>query len=77
MGRLRKRDHLPLGLAIARRVLDALPVVVVEGVGRAKASSYSASESFYEAEATGLAEEEGKKFEVEALARSVVSEFES
>ena len=56
---------------------DSTVKVLVEGVGRAKALSYSASESFYEAEATGLAEEEGKKVEVEALARSVVSEFES
>ncbi|WP_199092834.1 endopeptidase La [Bosea sp. ASV33] len=56
---------------------DSTVKVLVEGVGRAKALSYSASDSFYEAEATGLAEEEGKKVEVEALARSVVSEFES
>ena len=56
---------------------DSTVKVLVEGVGRAKALSYSASESFYEAEATGLAEEEGKKVEVEALARSVGSEFES
>ncbi len=56
---------------------DSTVKVLVEGVGRAKASSYSASDSFYEAEATGLAEEEGKKVEIEALARSVVSEFES
>ncbi|MBD3845018.1 ATP-dependent Lon protease [Bosea sp. OAE752] len=56
---------------------DSTVKVLVEGVGRAKASSYSAAESFYEAEATGLAEEEGKKVEIEALARSVVSEFES
>lgn len=56
---------------------DSTVKVLVEGVGRAKALSYSAAESFYEAEATGLAEEEGKKVEVEALGRSVVSEFES
>ena len=56
---------------------DSTVKVLVEGVGRAKALSYSATESFYEAQATGLAEEEGKKVEVEALARSVVSEFES
>ncbi|WP_449255560.1 endopeptidase La [Bosea sp. (in: a-proteobacteria)] len=56
---------------------DSTVKVLVEGVGRAKALSYSASESFYEAEAMGLAEEEGKKVEIEALARSVVSEFES
>ncbi|MGO4404693.1 endopeptidase La [Bosea sp. RAF48] len=56
---------------------DSTVKVLVEGVGRAKAVSYSATESYYEAEATGQAEEEGKKVEVEALARSVVSEFES
>ncbi|MGO4172737.1 endopeptidase La [Bosea sp. TAF32] len=56
---------------------DSTVKVLVEGVGRAKALSYSATESYYEAEATGQAEEEGKKVEVEALARSVVSEFES
>ncbi len=56
---------------------DSTVKVLVEGVGRAKASAYVAGESFYEAEAVGLAEEEGKKVEVEALARSVVSEFES
>lgn len=56
---------------------DSTVKVLVEGVGRAKALSYAATESYYEAEATGLAEEEGKKVEVEALARSVVSEFES
>ncbi|WP_420101546.1 endopeptidase La [Bosea sp. (in: a-proteobacteria)] len=56
---------------------DSTVKVLVEGVGRAKASSYSAAESFYEAEAVALAEEEGKKVEVEALGRSVVAEFES
>lgn len=56
---------------------DSTVKVLVEGVGRAKALSYSATESFYEAQATGLAEEEGKKVEVEAMARSVISEFES
>jgi len=56
---------------------DSTVKVLVEGVGRAKAQSYSATEAFYEAQAVGLAEEEGKKVEVEALGRSVVSEFES
>ncbi|QEL22366.1 endopeptidase La [Bosea sp. F3-2] len=56
---------------------DSTVKVLVEGVGRARALSYSAAETYYEAEAIGLAEEEGKKVEVEALARSVVSEFES
>jgi ATP-dependent Lon protease len=56
---------------------DSTVKVLVEGVGRAKATSYVADEAFYQAEAVGVAEEEGKKVEVEALGRSVVSEFES
>ncbi len=56
---------------------DSTVKVLVEGVGRAKATAYVADEAFYQAEAVGLAEEEGKKVEVEALGRSVVSEFES
>ncbi|SEF92430.1 endopeptidase La [Bosea lathyri] len=56
---------------------DSTVKVLVEGVGRAKATAYVADEAFYQAEAVGLAEEDGKKVEVEALGRSVVSEFES
>lgn len=56
---------------------DSTVKVLVEGVGRAKATAYVADETFYQAEAVALAEEEGKKVEVEALGRSVVSEFES
>ncbi|GAU84862.1 endopeptidase La [Bosea sp. 2YAB26] len=56
---------------------DSTVKVLVEGVGRAKATSYVAEEAFYQADAIGLSEEEGKKVEVEALGRSVVSEFES
>ncbi|KUL94788.1 DNA-binding protein [Bosea sp. WAO] len=56
---------------------DSTVKVLVEGVGRAKALSYSADDSFYQAEAVALEEEPGKKVEVEALGRSVVSEFES
>jgi len=56
---------------------DSTVKVLVEGVGRAKAIAYAADEAFYQAEAVGVAEEEGKKVEVEALGRSVVSEFES
>lgn len=56
---------------------DSTVKVLVEGVGRAKALSYSASDNFYQAEAEALDEEPGKKVEVEALARSVVSEFEN
>ncbi|MBR3194260.1 endopeptidase La [Bosea sp. (in: a-proteobacteria)] len=56
---------------------DSTVKVLVEGIGRAKATTYTATDSFYEAKAEALAEEEGKKVEVEALARSVVSEFEN
>lgn len=56
---------------------DSTVKVLVEGVGRAKATSYVAEEAFYQADAISLSEEEGKKVEVEALGRSVVSEFES
>ncbi|RDJ24119.1 endopeptidase La [Bosea caraganae] len=56
---------------------DSTVKVLVEGVGRAKATGYVADETFYQAEAVALAEEDGKKVEVEALGRSVVSEFES
>jgi ATP-dependent Lon protease len=56
---------------------DSTVKVLVEGVGRAKASAYLADDNFYQAEALSLAEEEGKKVEIEALGRSVVSEFES
>lgn len=56
---------------------DSTVKVLVEGVGRAKATAYVADEAFYQAEAVSLAEEEGKKVEVEALGRSVISEFES
>ena len=56
---------------------DSTVKVLVEGVGRAKATEYLADESFYQAHAVGLDEEAGKKVEVEALGRSVVSEFES
>ena len=56
---------------------DSTVKVLVEGVGRAKATEYLADESFYQARAVGLDEEAGKKVELEALGRSVVSEFES
>ena len=48
---------------------DSTVKVLVEGVGRAKATAYVADEAFYQAEAVSLAEEEGKKVEVEALGR--------
>ncbi|MGL5361996.1 MAG: endopeptidase La [Bosea sp. (in: a-proteobacteria)] len=56
---------------------DGTVKVLVEGVGRAKAKRFIAEEAFYQAEATAMAEESGKKVEIEAMARSVVSEFEN
>ncbi len=56
---------------------DGTVKVLVEGVGRAKAKRFIAEEAFYQAEATAMAEEVGKKVEMEAMSRSVVSEFEN
>jgi ATP-dependent Lon protease len=51
--------------------------VLVEGVERAKISQYTDRTEFFEAEATALPSEVKNPIEVEALARSVVTEFES
>src|ERR1700681_700206 len=51
--------------------------VLVEGVERAKISQYTDRTEFFEAEATTLPSEVKNPVEVEALARSVVTEFES
>jgi ATP-dependent Lon protease len=51
--------------------------VLVEGVERAKISKYTDRTDFFEAEATTLPSEIKNPVEVEALARSVVTEFES
>jgi ATP-dependent Lon protease len=56
---------------------DGTVKVLVEGIGRAKALKYVANDEFYEAKAQALTEDEGKKIEVEALARSVIAEFEN
>ena len=55
---------------------DGTVKVLVEGASRAKVKRYTRTEDFYEAEASVLAEETGAAVEVEALGRSVVSEFE-
>jgi ATP-dependent Lon protease len=55
---------------------DGTVKVLVEGQVRAKVHSYTRTDDFYEADAEALAEEAVDKVEVEALARSVVSEFE-
>jgi ATP-dependent Lon protease len=56
---------------------DGTVKVLVEGVGRAKTLKFVANDEFYEAKAQALTEDEGKKIEVEALARSVIAEFEN
>jgi ATP-dependent Lon protease len=56
---------------------DGTVKVLVEGVGRAKLREYTRTDDYYEAEAESLADEIDSAVEVEALGRSVVSEFES
>jgi ATP-dependent Lon protease len=56
---------------------DGTVKVLVEGAARAEARRYTRVEEFYEADATILVDEAGEKVEIEALARSVISEFES
>ncbi|MBX3540878.1 MAG: endopeptidase La [Chelatococcus sp.] len=56
---------------------DGTVKVLVEGTGRAKISTYGRTDDYYEAEAEVLAETVGSKVETEALARSVLAEFEN
>jgi ATP-dependent Lon protease len=56
---------------------DGTVKVLVEGSSRAKIRSYGRTEEFYEAEAEALSDAQGDLVEAEALARSVVSEFEN
>jgi len=56
---------------------DGTVKVLVEGKARAQISEYSDREEFYEAKAEILAEPDEDAVEVEALSRSVVSEFEN
>jgi ATP-dependent Lon protease len=55
---------------------DGTVKVLVEGVSRAKIAAFSPREEFYEAEAGMVADEITDKVQVQALARSVVTEFE-
>jgi ATP-dependent Lon protease len=56
---------------------DGTVKVLVEGVSRAEILRYTANETYYEAIANKLPENVGDQVEVEALARSVVAEFEN
>jgi ATP-dependent Lon protease len=51
--------------------------VLVEGVTRAKVLKYTDRSDYYEADATVLADDIGEHVEAEAMARSVVTEFEN
>ena len=56
---------------------DGTVKVLVEGLGRAEIVRYTDNESYYEAHATRLPDDVGDQIEVEALSRSVVTEFEN
>src|SRR3954466_9934864 len=55
---------------------DGTVKVLVEGAQRAKILRYTDRAGYYEADAAALADTVGEKVEAEALARSVVTEFE-
>ncbi|WP_262270700.1 MULTISPECIES: endopeptidase La [Microvirga] len=56
---------------------DGTVKVLVEGASRAQVKAYTRTDEFYEAEAEALPDSLGDQVEAEALARSVVSEFEN
>ncbi|KQT70864.1 DNA-binding protein [Methylobacterium sp. Leaf465] len=56
---------------------DGTVKVLVEGAGRAKIARFTKSDTYYEAEAETLTDELGDSVEAEALARSVIAEFEN
>jgi ATP-dependent Lon protease len=56
---------------------DGTVKVLVEGTVRAKIKRYTSQADFFEAEVERVAENLGAKEEIEALARSAVSQFES
>jgi len=55
---------------------DGTVKVLVEGAARAQVKQYTDREDYFEAEAVVLADSSGDQVEAEALARSVVNEFE-
>ncbi len=56
---------------------DGTVKVLVEGVARARIVRFTANDAYYEAEAEVIPDPPGDAIEVEALARSVVSEFDN
>ncbi len=55
---------------------DGTVKVLVEGAARARVTQYTDREDYYEADAVVLADSSGDQVEAEALARSVINEFE-
>src|SRR5580658_10200625 len=55
---------------------DGTVKVLVEGAARAEVGSYTDREEYYEADATVIGDSSGDQVEAEALARSVINEFE-
>ena len=55
---------------------DGTVKVLVEGAARARVTKYTDREEYYEAEAVVIADTAGEQVEAEALARSVINEFE-
>jgi ATP-dependent Lon protease len=55
---------------------DGTVKVLVEGAARAQVKHYTDREDYYEADAVVIADSSGDQVEAEALARSVVNEFE-
>ena len=56
---------------------DGTVKVLVEGAARAKVERYTDRAEYYEADAVVLANSSGEQVEAEALARSVINEFEN
>ena len=56
---------------------DGTVKVLVEGTSRARIKSYTEREEYFEAEVERIPDQSGAKDEIEALARSAVSQFEN
>jgi ATP-dependent Lon protease len=56
---------------------DGTVKVLVEGSARAKVVRYTANENYFEAEVERVTDQPGAKDELEALSRSVITQFES
>ena len=56
---------------------DGTVKVLVEGSARAKVVRYTANENYFEAEVERVVDQPGAKDELEALSRSVITQFES